>query len=70
MKRLMISALVVSIAAAAAVTAGEYDDYVWLSSSDSVSSSSFFDNTNGRWKKKAQDGSWVAEQQGRHAGVR
>ena len=69
MKRLMISALVVSIAAAAAVTAGEYDDYVWLSSSDSASSSSFFDNTNNRWKKKGPDGNFLdPESQGPHEG--
>jgi hypothetical protein len=69
MKRLMISALVVSIAAAAEVTAGEYDDYVWLSSSDSTSSSSFFDNANKRWKKKGPDGNFLdPESQGPHAG--
>ena len=70
MKRLMISALVVSIAAAAAVTAGEYDDYVWLKETDGAKSSSFFNNSNGRWKKKGPDGSWVAEEQGPHAGER
>jgi len=70
MKRLMISALVVSIAAAAEVTAVEYDDYVWLTETDDAKSSSFFNNSNGRWKKKDQDGSWVAEQQGPHAGER
>ena len=67
MERLMISVLTASFALIAA--AGEYDSYVWLSSSDDASSSSFFDNANKRWKKKGPDGNYLdPELQGPHAG--
>ena len=67
MERLMISVLTASFALIA--SAGEYDSYVWLSSSDDASSSSFFDNANKRWKKKGPDGNYLdPELQGPHAG--
>ena len=43
--------------------AGDYDDYVQLSGDDTSSSSSFFENTAGRWMKNG-----VVEAEGPHAG--
>ena len=43
MRMSMILALAVSVAAVA-VAAENYDDYVWLKESDTVQSSSFFNN--------------------------
>lgn len=43
--------------------AGAYDDYVQLTGKDSATSSSFFDNAAGRWKKNG-----VVEAEGPHAG--
>ena len=43
--------------------AGDYDDYVQLTGDDTVTSSSFFDNAAGRWKKNG-----VVEVEGPHAG--
>ena len=68
MRRLIMSAIVVSIVAVTASAADEYDSYVWLSSSDSATSSSFFNNDNKRWVKKDHSGAFVAETQGPHAG--
>lgn len=65
MGKSMMLALLVPIAAVA-VAAENYDDYVWLKEKDTTTTSSFFDK--GNWKKKGQDGSWVAEQQGPHTG--
>ena len=68
MRRLIMSAIAVSIVAVTASAADEYDSYVWLSSSDSATSSSFFNNDNKRWVKKDHSGAFVAETQGPHAG--
>ena len=67
MRMSMILALAVSVAAVA-VAAENYDDYVWLKESDTVQSSSFFNNENKRWQKKDLNGNWVVEGQGPHEG--
>jgi hypothetical protein len=68
MGRLIMSAMVVSIVAVTASASDEYDSYVWLSSSDSASSSSFLNNDNERWQKKGSDGTFTVETQGPHKG--
>ena len=56
MRRLIMSAIAVSIAAVTVSAADEYDSYVWLCSPDKSTSSSFLNNDNERWQKKGSDG--------------
>ena len=53
----------VAACAFSAAIAGAYDDYVQLTGDDTSSSSSFFENSAGRWKKNG-----VVEAEGPHAG--